>query len=146
MTPPFMLQTPWNLLKGPQMTPLWGPLLYTRNCLRVLVSLANPADVKRGGHHTILYSRQNNAFLTWPFTCCLCLSSCRVGRVRIMMFTSLCQFVLGVSVAFSGNYYIFIVLRFLLAMVSSAVFVCPVSVNDVEWSYNEVTASEKCWR
>ncbi|XP_036943084.1 solute carrier family 22 member 16 isoform X1 [Acanthopagrus latus] len=47
----------------------------------------------------------------------------RVGRVRIMMFTSLCQFVLGVSVAFSGNYYIFIVLRFLLAMVSSGYLV-----------------------
>lgn len=41
------------------------------------------------------------------------------------MFTSLCQFVLGVSVAFSGNYYFFVVLRFLLAMVSS-VFVCTV--------------------
>lgn len=36
------------------------------------------------------------------------------------MFTSLCQFGLGVSVAFSGNYYFFVVLRFLLAMVSSA--------------------------
>uniref|UniRef100_A0A671X0X4 Solute carrier family 22 member 16 n=1 Tax=Sparus aurata TaxID=8175 RepID=A0A671X0X4_SPAAU len=47
----------------------------------------------------------------------------RVGRVRIMMFTSLCQFVLGVSVAFSGNYYMFIVLRFLLAMVSSGYLV-----------------------
>ncbi|KAK1888945.1 Solute carrier family 22 member 16 [Dissostichus eleginoides] len=40
-----------------------------------------------------------------------------------MMFTSLCQFVLGVSVAFSGNYYIFVVLRFLLAMVSSGYLV-----------------------
>ncbi|XP_034018277.1 LOW QUALITY PROTEIN: solute carrier family 22 member 16 [Thalassophryne amazonica] len=51
----------------------------------------------------------------------------RVGRVKILMFTSLSQFVLGVCVAFSGNYYIFVVLRFLLAMVSSgyqvAVFV-----------------------
>lgn len=47
----------------------------------------------------------------------------RVGRVRIMMFTSLSQFVLGVSVAFSGNYYIFVVLRFLLAMVSSGYLV-----------------------
>ncbi len=51
--------------------------------------------------------------------------SSRVGRVRILMFTSLCQFGLGVSVAFSGNYYFFVVLRFLLAMVSS-VFVCAV--------------------
>lgn len=36
------------------------------------------------------------------------------------MFTSLCQFGLGVAVAFTGNYYFFVVLRFLLAMVSSA--------------------------
>lgn len=43
---------------------------------------------------------------------------CRIGRVKIMRFSSLCQFVLGVSVAFSGNYYVFMVLRFLLAMVS----------------------------
>lgn len=47
----------------------------------------------------------------------------RVGRVRIMMLTSLCQFVLGVAVAFSGNYYFFVVLRFLLAMVSSGYLV-----------------------
>ncbi|XP_028252960.1 solute carrier family 22 member 16 [Parambassis ranga] len=47
----------------------------------------------------------------------------RVGRVRILMFTSLCQFVLGVSVAFSGNYYFFVVLRFLLATVSSGYLV-----------------------
>ncbi|KAM7367877.1 hypothetical protein PAMP_014146 [Pampus punctatissimus] len=47
----------------------------------------------------------------------------RVGRVRILMFTSLCQFVLGVCVAFSGNYYFFVVLRFLLAMVSSGYLV-----------------------
>lgn len=41
------------------------------------------------------------------------------------MFTSLCQFGLGVAVAFSGNYYFFVVLRFLLAMVSLArVCVC----------------------
>lgn len=45
--------------------------------------------------------------------------STRVGRVKILMFTSLCQFGLGVAVAFSGNYYFFVVLRFLLAMVSS---------------------------
>ncbi|XP_008296475.1 solute carrier family 22 member 16 [Stegastes partitus] len=47
----------------------------------------------------------------------------RVGRVRILMFTSLCQFGLGVAVAFSGNYYFFVVLRFLLAMVSSGYLV-----------------------
>ncbi|XP_047429799.1 solute carrier family 22 member 16 [Mugil cephalus] len=47
----------------------------------------------------------------------------RVGRVRILMFTSVCQFVFGVSVAFSGNYYFFVVLRFLLAMVSSGYLV-----------------------
>ncbi|XP_042359496.1 solute carrier family 22 member 16 [Plectropomus leopardus] len=47
----------------------------------------------------------------------------RVGRVKILMFTSLCQFLLGVSVAFSGNYYLFMVLRFLLAMVSSGYLV-----------------------
>ncbi|XP_020488555.1 solute carrier family 22 member 16 [Labrus bergylta] len=47
----------------------------------------------------------------------------RVGRVRILMLTSLCQFGLGVAVAFSGNYYFFMVLRFLLAMVSSGYLV-----------------------
>ncbi|KAE8286843.1 Solute carrier family 22 member 16 Carnitine transporter 2 [Larimichthys crocea] len=47
----------------------------------------------------------------------------RVGRVKILMFTSLCQFGLGVAVAFSGNYYFFVVLRFLLAMVSSGYLV-----------------------
>ncbi|XP_041831695.1 solute carrier family 22 member 16 [Melanotaenia boesemani] len=47
----------------------------------------------------------------------------RVGRVKILMFTSLCQFVLGVAVAFSGNYYFFMVLRFLLATVSSGYLV-----------------------
>lgn len=38
------------------------------------------------------------------------------------MFTSVCQFGLGVAVAFSWNYYIFVVLRFLLAMVSAEQF------------------------
>ncbi|XP_068609867.1 solute carrier family 22 member 16 [Brachionichthys hirsutus] len=47
----------------------------------------------------------------------------RVGRVKIMMFTSLSQFLLGVSVALFGNYYIFVVLRFFLAMVSSGYLV-----------------------
>lgn len=48
----------------------------------------------------------------------VCRGGCRIGRVKIMRFSSLCQFVLGVSIAFSGNYYLFMVLRFLLAMVS----------------------------
>ncbi|KAM9354981.1 solute carrier family 22 member 16 [Pholidichthys leucotaenia] len=47
----------------------------------------------------------------------------RVGRVRVLMLTSLCQFGLGVAVAFSGNYYFFMVLRFLLATVSSGYLV-----------------------
>lgn len=47
----------------------------------------------------------------------------RVGRVKIMMLTSLCQFGFGVAVAFSANYYLFVVLRFLLAMVSSGYLV-----------------------
>lgn len=47
----------------------------------------------------------------------------RVGRVKIMMLTSFCQFGLGVAVAFSSNYYLFVVLRFLLAMVSSGYLV-----------------------
>ncbi|XP_054474719.1 solute carrier family 22 member 16 [Anoplopoma fimbria] len=47
----------------------------------------------------------------------------RVGRVKILMFNSLCQFGLGVAIAFSGNYYFFLVLRFLLAMVSSGYLV-----------------------
>ncbi|MED6245469.1 hypothetical protein ATANTOWER_003650 [Ataeniobius toweri] len=47
----------------------------------------------------------------------------RIGRVKILMFTSLCQFGLGVAVAFSLNYYFFVVLRFLLAMVSSGYLV-----------------------
>ncbi|XP_077367079.1 solute carrier family 22 member 16 [Festucalex cinctus] len=47
----------------------------------------------------------------------------RVGRVKILMLTSLCQFGLGVCVAFSANYYYFVVLRFFLAMVSSGYLV-----------------------
>uniref|UniRef100_A0A3P9KPZ6 Solute carrier family 22 member 16 n=1 Tax=Oryzias latipes TaxID=8090 RepID=A0A3P9KPZ6_ORYLA len=61
----------------------------------------------------------------------------RVGRVRIMIFTSLCQFALGVSVAFSGNYYIFVVLRFLLAMVSSG-YLVVVFVYVTEFTGNKV--------
>uniref|UniRef100_A0A096M215 Solute carrier family 22 member 16 n=1 Tax=Poecilia formosa TaxID=48698 RepID=A0A096M215_POEFO len=47
----------------------------------------------------------------------------RIGRVKILMITSLCQFALGVAVAFSLNYYFFVVLRFLLAMASSGYLV-----------------------
>ncbi|KAM9778069.1 solute carrier family 22 member 16 [Syngnathus typhle] len=47
----------------------------------------------------------------------------RVGRVKILMLTSLCQFGLGVAVAFSANYYYFVVFRFLLAMASSGYLV-----------------------
>ncbi|KAF7646364.1 hypothetical protein LDENG_00188880, partial [Lucifuga dentata] len=47
----------------------------------------------------------------------------RMGRMKILMFTSLCQFGFGVCVAFSVNYYMFVVTRFLLAMVSSGYLV-----------------------
>ncbi|XP_076128489.1 solute carrier family 22 member 16 [Alosa pseudoharengus] len=47
----------------------------------------------------------------------------RVGRKPILMATSLCQFMFGVAVAFSGNYYLFVTMRFLLAMVSSGYLV-----------------------
>ncbi|CAB1435460.1 unnamed protein product [Pleuronectes platessa] len=47
----------------------------------------------------------------------------RVGRVKILMCTSICQFGFGVAVAFSGNYYFFMAVRFLLAMVSSGYLV-----------------------
>uniref|UniRef100_A0A8C6SW78 Solute carrier family 22 member 16 n=1 Tax=Neogobius melanostomus TaxID=47308 RepID=A0A8C6SW78_9GOBI len=61
----------------------------------------------------------------------------RIGRVKIMMFTSLCQFGLGVAVAFSPNYYVFVVLRFILAMVSSGylvvVFVYVTEFTGIKW-------------
>ncbi|XP_062406640.1 solute carrier family 22 member 16 [Sardina pilchardus] len=47
----------------------------------------------------------------------------RVGRKPILMATSICQFLFGVVVAFTGNYYFFVVVRFLLAMVSSGYLV-----------------------
>ncbi|XP_061668438.1 solute carrier family 22 member 16 [Syngnathoides biaculeatus] len=47
----------------------------------------------------------------------------RVGRVKILMFASLWQFGIGVCVAFSANYYYFVVSRFLLAMASSGYLV-----------------------
>ncbi|KAI5608498.1 solute carrier family 22 member 16, partial [Silurus asotus] len=40
----------------------------------------------------------------------------RIGRRPILIATSVCQFVFGITVAFTGNYYIFILMRFLLAM------------------------------
>ncbi|MBN3285540.1 S22AG protein, partial [Polyodon spathula] len=47
----------------------------------------------------------------------------RVGRRTVMMFTSIFQFVFGIVVAFTVNYYVFIVIRFMLAMVSSGYLV-----------------------
>ncbi|KAL0967762.1 hypothetical protein UPYG_G00256550 [Umbra pygmaea] len=61
----------------------------------------------------------------------------RVGRRRILMFTSLCQFVFGISVALAGNYFLFIVLRFLLAMVSSG-YLVVVFVYVTEFTGNKV--------
>ncbi|KAK2856213.1 hypothetical protein Q5P01_004948 [Channa striata] len=61
----------------------------------------------------------------------------RVGRVKILMFTSICQFGLGVAVGFSGNYYVFVVLRFLLAMASSG-YLVVVFVYVTEFTGNKV--------
>uniref|UniRef100_A0A8C8IX57 Major facilitator superfamily (MFS) profile domain-containing protein n=1 Tax=Oncorhynchus tshawytscha TaxID=74940 RepID=A0A8C8IX57_ONCTS len=61
----------------------------------------------------------------------------RVGRRRILMITSLCQFVFGVSVAFMRNYYLFMVIRFLLAMVSSG-YLVVVFVYVTEFTGNKV--------
>ncbi|XP_028823815.1 solute carrier family 22 member 16-like [Denticeps clupeoides] len=47
----------------------------------------------------------------------------RVGRKPVLMGTSACQLVFGVGVAFTGNYYLFAVMRFLLALVSSGYLV-----------------------
>ncbi|XP_051952045.1 solute carrier family 22 member 16-like [Xyrauchen texanus] len=47
----------------------------------------------------------------------------RIGRRPILMATSLCQFTFGIIVAFTGNYYLFVVMRFLLATVSSGYLV-----------------------
>ncbi|XP_036831912.1 solute carrier family 22 member 16 isoform X2 [Oncorhynchus mykiss] len=60
-----------------------------------------------------------------------------VGRRRILMITSLCQFVFGVSVAFTGNYYLFMFIRFLLAMVSSG-YLVVVFVYVTEFTGNKV--------
>ncbi|MBN3311082.1 S22AG protein, partial [Amia calva] len=47
----------------------------------------------------------------------------RVGRRPIMMLTSLSQFGFGIAVAFTYNYYSFVIVRFLLAMVTSGYLV-----------------------
>ncbi|XP_069582238.1 solute carrier family 22 member 16 [Ranitomeya imitator] len=47
----------------------------------------------------------------------------RVGRRPIMWFTSSCQFIFGVAVAFTFNYYSFVIVRFFLAMASSGYLV-----------------------
>ncbi|KAJ8355687.1 hypothetical protein SKAU_G00184810 [Synaphobranchus kaupii] len=61
----------------------------------------------------------------------------RVGRRPILMTTSMCQFAFGVGVAFAGNYYAFMVLRFLLAMVSSG-YLVVVFVYVTEFTGNKV--------
>ncbi|XP_065257488.1 solute carrier family 22 member 16 [Emys orbicularis] len=47
----------------------------------------------------------------------------RVGRRYIMWFTSTGQFLFGIAVAFTFDYYSFVIIRFLLAMVSSGYLV-----------------------
>ncbi|XP_073531958.1 solute carrier family 22 member 16 [Phyllobates terribilis] len=47
----------------------------------------------------------------------------RVGRRPIMWLTSSCQFIFGVAVAFTFNYYSFVIVRFFLAMASSGYLV-----------------------
>lgn len=47
----------------------------------------------------------------------------RVGRRPIMWITSSCQFLFGVAVAFTFDYYSFVIVRFFLAMVSSGYLV-----------------------
>ncbi|XP_041334066.1 solute carrier family 22 member 16 isoform X1 [Pyrgilauda ruficollis] len=47
----------------------------------------------------------------------------RLGRQRVIWFTSAGQFVFGIAVAFTFDYYSFVIVRFLLAMVSSGYLV-----------------------
>lgn len=42
---------------------------------------------------------------------------CRLGRQRVIWFTSTGQFAFGIAVAFTFDYYSFVIVRFLLAMV-----------------------------
>lgn len=50
---------------------------------------------------------------------------CRLGRQRVIWFTSAGQFVFGIAVAFTFDYYSFVIVRFLLAMVRKAVHPGP---------------------
>lgn len=47
----------------------------------------------------------------------------RIGRRPVIWFTSTCQFLFGIAVAFTSDYYSFVIVRFLLAMVSSGYLV-----------------------
>lgn len=53
---------------------------------------------------------------------------CRLGRQRVIWFTSAGQFVFGIAVAFTFDYYSFVIVRFLLAMVRKDVHPWPFSV------------------
>lgn len=56
---------------------------------------------------------------------------CRLGRQRVIWFTSAGQFVFGIAVAFTFDYYSFVIVRFLLAMVrkdsSPLALLCAIS-------------------
>jgi len=54
---------------------------------------------------------------------------CRLGRQRVIWFTSAGQFVFGIAVAFTFDYYSFMIVRFLLAMVrqEGQLFLCLIS-------------------
>lgn len=54
---------------------------------------------------------------------------CRLGRQRVIWFTSAGQFVFGIAVAFTFDYYSFVVVRFLLAMVRKDVHPGPFSMS-----------------
>ncbi|XP_051954808.1 solute carrier family 22 member 16-like [Xyrauchen texanus] len=61
----------------------------------------------------------------------------RIGRRPILIATSLCQFAFGILVAFTGNYYLFVAMRFLLATVSSG-YLVVVFVYVTEFTGNKV--------
>lgn len=50
---------------------------------------------------------------------------CRLGRQRVIWFASAGQFVFGIAVAFTFDYYSFVIVRFLLAMVRKGVHPGP---------------------
>lgn len=54
---------------------------------------------------------------------------CRLGRQRVIWFTSAGQFVFGIAVAFTFDYYSFVIVRFLLAMVRKDVHPWPFSMS-----------------